>query len=63
MTLLYGYLTAAADIVDFAENSSNETIAEKFGIDFTWGMNFFYLKNVYFQKLYIALKYNFFNTL
>lgn len=42
MTLLVGYLTAAADIVDFAENSSNETITEKFGVDFTWGFNLFY---------------------
>ena len=35
--LLIDYLTAAADIVDFAEYSTNELITESVGIDLIWG--------------------------
>jgi hypothetical protein len=36
--LLIDYLTAAADIVDFAEYSNNELITESVGIDLIWGI-------------------------
>lgn len=35
--LLIDYLTASADIVDFADYSNNELIVESFGINLIWG--------------------------
>ena len=37
LTLLVGYLTAAADIVDFAEHSKNEAITNAYGVDLIRG--------------------------
>jgi hypothetical protein len=35
--LLIDYLTASANIVDFADYSNNELIVESFGINLIWG--------------------------
>ena len=40
--LLIDYLTAAADIVDFAEYSNSELIGETVGIDLIWGIFYCY---------------------
>ena len=36
--LLIDYLTAAADIVDFAEYANNEIITFNYGINIIWGI-------------------------
>jgi hypothetical protein len=57
--LLIDYLTAAADIVDFADYNNNETITHKVGINLIWGIYFLFLifLKFYFQKLNLNLKH------
>jgi len=53
--LLIDYLTAAADIVDFADYSNNETITHKLGINLIWGIYFLFL--IFLKFLFSKIKF------
>jgi hypothetical protein len=46
LLLLVGYLSAAADIVDFAEYSNKEDTTNTIGVDTIWGKEAFLLISI-----------------